>query len=112
MLSTLSELNLLLDELRDIASGHIKIGIPPLIGTLFFPKIAGDYNKEFPKVTLELVEHGAKVIGSFVEDGEIDLGIIVLPADEKNLISIHLFKMNLFFICMKTMNLHKEMPSY
>lgn len=82
VLATLSELNVLLDELRDIASGQIKIGVPPLIGTLFFPKIAGSFHKQYPNVTLDLVEYGAKLIGKLVEDGEIDLGIVVLPANE------------------------------
>ena len=84
VLATLSELNVLLDELRDIDSGEIKIGIPPLIGTLFFPKIANDFNKQYPKVKLEIVEDGAKLIRTFVDNGEIDIGIVVLPTDEKN----------------------------
>ncbi|MEH7343159.1 LysR family transcriptional regulator [Bacillus sp. JJ1532] len=83
VLATLNELNVHLDELREITSGEIKIGIPPLIGTLFFPKIASDFNKKYPKVSLELIEHGAKLIGSLIENGEIDLGIVVLPANEE-----------------------------
>lgn len=81
--AALSELNVLLDELRDITSGEIKIGIPPLIGTLFFPKIAQSFNKKYPKVSLELVELGAKLIGKLIEEAKIDVGIVVLPADEE-----------------------------
>ncbi|MCQ6277656.1 LysR family transcriptional regulator [Bacillus sp. EB600] len=81
-LSALAELDILLDELKDIAIGKIKMGIPPLIGTLFFPRIARTFNKKYPKVMLELVELGAKRICQLVENGEIDLGIIVLPASE------------------------------
>lgn len=81
-LAALAELDILLDELKDIAVGKIKMGIPPLIGTLFFSTIARTFNKKYPKVTLELVELGAKRICQLVEDGEIDLGIIVLPASE------------------------------
>ncbi|KMY54052.1 LysR family transcriptional regulator [Bacillus sp. FJAT-27231] len=81
--SALTELGVLLDELMDIAAGEIKIGIPPLIGTLFFPDIARRFHKKYPKVSLELVELGAKLIAQLVEEGQIDLGIIVLPADEE-----------------------------
>ncbi|WP_191273345.1 LysR family transcriptional regulator [Neobacillus kokaensis] len=80
--AALSELNILLDELRDIAAGEIKFGIPPLIGTLFFPMIAQQFNERYPKVTLELVELGAKVIGRLIDEAKIDVGIVVLPADE------------------------------
>lgn len=81
-LSALSELTTLLDELMDIAAGEIKVGIPPLIGTLFFPSIARNFNELYPKVSLQLVELGAKRIGDLVEEGQIDLGIIVLPSDQ------------------------------
>ncbi|MBY0122275.1 LysR family transcriptional regulator [Bacillus sp. S/N-304-OC-R1] len=81
--SALSELNVLLDELRDITSGEIKIGIPPLIGTLFFPNIAKSFNNKYPKVSLELVELGAKLIGKLIDEAKIDVGIVVLPADEE-----------------------------
>lgn len=81
--SALSELNVLLDDLRNIAVGDIKIGIPPLIGTLFFPKIAEVFTNRYPNVSLELVEHGAKLIERLVEDAQIDVGIIVLPASEE-----------------------------
>jgi len=81
-LASLNDIPMLLDELRDIATGEIKIGIPPLIGTLFFPEIAGVFNKQYPNVRLTLIEQGAKVIEQLVEEGQIDVGLIVLPADE------------------------------
>ncbi|WP_347941998.1 LysR family transcriptional regulator [Peribacillus simplex] len=82
-LVALSELDVLLDELKDITAGEIKIGIPPLIGTLFFPDIARRFNQKYPKISLELVELGAKLIGELVEDGLVDLGIVVMPTNEK-----------------------------
>lgn len=38
-LSTLDQLPNLLDDLMNLQSGELKLGIPPLIGTLFFPRI-------------------------------------------------------------------------
>lgn len=86
----LSELTTLLDELMNIEVGEIKMGIPPLIGTLFFPSIARNFNKRYPKVSLELVELGAKRIADLVEQRKIDLGIIVLPSDHAKF-NIHPF---------------------
>lgn len=82
-LASLSELHILLDELKNMASGKINMGIPPLIGTLFFPDIARRFYELHPKVSLELVELGAKLIVRMVEEGEIDLGIIVMPVNEE-----------------------------
>jgi DNA-binding transcriptional LysR family regulator len=78
---SLNEITILLDDLKNVVSGEIKIGIPPLIGTLFFPNIATRIQGKYPNVSLHLVERGAKLIGQLVENGQVDLGIIVLPAD-------------------------------
>lgn len=77
----LRELPDLIDELQAVAAGSIQIGIPPLIGTLFFPSIARAFREQYPHVSLELVEDGAKVIEQLVADSSIDVGIVVLPAD-------------------------------
>ncbi|MFB5282741.1 LysR family transcriptional regulator [Peribacillus sp. Hz7] len=90
VLAAVSELDVLLEELMDITAGTIKIGIPPLIGTLFFPDIARLFNQKYPKVSLELTELGAKLIRQLVEDGQVDLGIVVMPANEKKF-NIHPF---------------------
>ncbi|MFC0558435.1 LysR family transcriptional regulator [Halalkalibacter alkalisediminis] len=81
ILGATNELNSLLDDLMNLPTGEIKIGIPPLIGTLFFPTIAKNFGKTYPEVTLELVELGAKRIEHLVEGGQVDVGIIVLPTD-------------------------------
>ncbi len=83
--AALTEMNLLLDDLRNVTTGEIKIGIPPLIGTLIFPKIANEFYKHYPNVSLQLVEQGAKVIGRLVEESQLDVGIVVLPVNEEKL---------------------------
>src|SRR5690625_2493725 len=77
------ELTMLLDNLTHVPSGEIRIGIPPVIGTLFFPKIAVEFGELYPQVSLTLIEHGAKRIESFVDKGQVDVGIVVLPANKQ-----------------------------
>lgn len=84
-LESLSELKILLDELRNVKAGKIKIGIPPLVGTLIFPDIALKFHAKYPKVWLQLIEFGAKRIVNLVEESKVDLGISVLPVDEDKL---------------------------
>src|SRR5699024_12001980 len=62
-----------------IPEGKIKVGVPPLIGALFFPEIAGAFATEYPYVKLELVEHGAKKIETLIDEGEVEIGIVVSP---------------------------------
>lgn len=79
-----NDINVLLDDLMDHPSGEIKIGIPPLIGTLFFPQIATKFKKLYPDVSLHLIEYGAKRIEHLIIENEIDVGIVVLPVNTKN----------------------------
>lgn len=97
IMGSVMELHILLDDLLNIQTGAIKLGIPPLIGTLFFPDIARNFHMLYPKVRLELVERGAKMIGTLVENGEVDIGIVVLPTDERKF-SVQPFVEDQFFV--------------
>ncbi|MGG2057587.1 LysR family transcriptional regulator [Lysinibacillus pakistanensis] len=97
IMGSVMELHILLDDLLNIQTGAIKLGIPPLIGTLFFPDIARNFHMQYPKVRLELVERGAKMIGTLVENGEVDIGIVVLPTDERKF-SVQPFVEDQFFV--------------
>ncbi|WP_341301398.1 LysR family transcriptional regulator [Lysinibacillus sp. FSL H8-0500] len=97
IIRSVQDLHILLDDLLNITTGSIKLGIPPLIGTLFFPEIARKFHQTYPNVHLELVERGAKTVGSLVENGEVDMGIVVLPTDERKFL-IHPFVEDQFFV--------------
>lgn len=75
------DLTLELYDLMNLEQGEIKIGIPPIIGYLFFPKILKGFNSLYPNIKIHLSEEGAEKIKQEVRDGLIDLGIVMLPAD-------------------------------
>jgi len=93
------ELTTLLDDLRNTPVGEIKIGIPPLIGTLFFPLIAKDFTNLHKDIALQLIEHGAKKIEYLIENGEIDLGIVVLPVQEQKFTVLPFVNEEFMFFC-------------
>ncbi|WP_339261230.1 LysR family transcriptional regulator [Lysinibacillus sp. FSL K6-3209] len=97
IMRSVHDLHILLDDLLNIKTGTIKLGIPPLIGTLFFPEIARKFHQQYPNVHLELVERGAKLIGTLVENGEVDMGIVVLPTDERKFV-VQSFVEDQFFV--------------
>lgn len=71
-----------LDSLRNLKQGHIRIGLPPMIGANFFPSVIGQFHKKYPKVTIRLYEDGAKKVENDVETGLLDIGVAVLPVDD------------------------------
>ncbi|MBY9077728.1 LysR family transcriptional regulator [Paenibacillus sp. HN-1] len=71
-----------LDSLRNLKKGHIRIGLPPMVGANFFPAVIGQFHRKYPKVTIRLYEDGAKKVENDVENGILDIGMSVLPVDE------------------------------
>ncbi|MEK5059701.1 LysR family transcriptional regulator [Paenibacillus sp. FSL H7-0326] len=71
-----------LDDLMNLKKGHIRIGLPPMIGASFFPKVIGAFYKQYPNITIQLFEDGGKKVENDILSGALDVGVTVLPADE------------------------------
>ncbi|PLS03653.1 LysR family transcriptional regulator [Neobacillus cucumis] len=79
-------MNNLSDKLADmmkIKKGTIKIGLPPVIGSLFFPKLIMDFRQSYPNIQIELEEEGAKKVEKMIEEGSVDFGFAVLPVNQE-----------------------------
>ncbi|MGE8203509.1 cidABC operon transcriptional activator CidR [Heyndrickxia sp. NPDC080065] len=72
-----------LDDLMQLKTGNIQIGLPPMVGSRFFPKVIHEFHKQYPNITVQLVEDGAKKVERDVGNGTLDLGVVVLPTNEK-----------------------------
>jgi DNA-binding transcriptional LysR family regulator len=68
-------------EVGAVRRGHLRLGIPPMVGGAFFPPVLGDYRSAHPGVVLELREVGARSVEALVMEGEIEAGATVLPTD-------------------------------
>lgn len=79
----LTDLNSHLYDMINLKRGKIKIGLPPVIGVLFFQKIIKGFKELFPDITIELVEHGANKVKQMVEEGKLDFGVVMLPVDQE-----------------------------
>lgn len=90
----LSDFESLTESIRDtehLKKGHIRIGIPPVIGTSYFPSLIAGFRNLYPGVTLTILEEGAKTISERVEDGSIDAGVVILPIETEKFESIPIF---------------------
>lgn len=81
IVNSLDDLSSSLYDVMNLNKGKIKIGLPPVISTLFFPTIIAAFQSRYPDVTVILVEDGAKKVEEKVADGEVDLGFVMLPVD-------------------------------
>lgn len=80
---SLDDLSASLYDVMNLNKGKIKIGLPPVISTLFFPTIIDEFQKQYPDVSIMLAEDGAKTVEKKVAEGEVDLGFVMLPVDEE-----------------------------
>lgn len=70
-------------DLTEMRTGQFTLGLPPVIGASFFPKVISDFHQLYPDIRIQLVEEGGKRIEQLLLEGAIDLGVVVLPVDER-----------------------------
>lgn len=63
-------------EFSGLERGEIRLGVPGMLGTYFFPAVIADFMQQHPKLKLSIYSDGANKIQSMVESGELDLGIV------------------------------------
>ncbi|MBP2626281.1 MAG: LysR family transcriptional regulator [Firmicutes bacterium] len=71
-----------LNDITNLQKGDIRIGIPPMVGEMFFSGIIGLFHQQYPNIRMKLFESGSKAIEAGVEDGNLDVGVAVLPVNE------------------------------
>ena len=71
-------------ELRGLAKGEVRVGIPSMLGSYFFPPILMGFKHRYPDLRLSVYEQGTRRLQQMIHDGELDLGVVVAdcpPAD-------------------------------
>lgn len=83
IVNSLEDLSESLYDVMHLKKGKIKVGLPPVISTLFFPTIIAEFQRTYPDVTIMIDEYGAKKVEQKVLEGAVDLGFVMLPVDEE-----------------------------
>ena len=76
----------MMEGLRDASSkmkGKIKIGIPPLVNTVFFTEIIPKLIMENPNIQFDIIEMGAFELQKSLILQEIDIAVVLRPSDFK-----------------------------
>ncbi|MYM66266.1 LysR family transcriptional regulator [Pseudoduganella sp. FT55W] len=82
-LEMLNAMRQLAAEVRDtqaLERGHLTVGIPPMINLLFTPVLKA-FRQRHPNITLTLQEDAGQAIERQVAQGDLEIGLTVLPAD-------------------------------
>ncbi len=63
-------------DLRGLKKGEVRLGIPPMMSTYFFPAIIRNFKKMYPDLRLVVSGEGAGSIQQKIHQGELDMGVI------------------------------------
>ena len=63
-------------ELRGLTKGEVRIGIPPMMSSYYFPLIIKNFRQRYPNLKLSVRGEGAASIQRLITRGEIDMGVI------------------------------------
>ncbi|MDQ0255303.1 DNA-binding transcriptional LysR family regulator [Evansella vedderi] len=94
-----------LSDIMELKKGEIKIGIPPIIGAAFFPRLISSYKEAYPAINITLTEVGSKLIKEGIDDGSLDIGLVCnIPIQQDNFEVLELLKDPLMLV------VHSENP--
>lgn len=66
------------DDLAALSRGTLTVGIPPMVNVFFSPLIQR-FRAAHPGIALQVREAGGDVIEQMVADGELEVGVSILP---------------------------------
>ncbi|MEC8485081.1 MAG: LysR family transcriptional regulator, partial [Pseudomonadota bacterium] len=76
---------LVMEELSGLKTGEVRVGIPSMLGSYYFPPILMAFRHRYPNLTLQVIEGGTWKLQQMLENGEIDLSVIVAEAPNESL---------------------------
>ncbi|EIJ33779.1 LysR family transcriptional regulator [Thiothrix nivea] len=77
ILQAVSDAQLEMQELKGLTQGKVRVGIPGMLGSYYFPPILMAFRHRHPNLSLQVVEGGTWQLQQMLESGELDLAVIV-----------------------------------
>lgn len=91
-LSSMEEMQQKVQEVKTLRGGSVSFGFPAVVGTLYLPQALIDFQNAYPNISLRLVEAGANELRTLVENGTLDMAILVRPVAHQSLSEIPLLQ--------------------
>ncbi|OOB78886.1 MAG: hypothetical protein BEN19_08445 [Epulopiscium sp. Nuni2H_MBin003] len=68
----------------------ITIGLPPVIGSVYFAKFIANFSKIYPYASFSMFEDGSNIVKQDMENGKYDIGVIISPVRSDKLVVEHI----------------------
>ncbi|MCW8996973.1 MAG: LysR family transcriptional regulator [Psychromonas sp.] len=67
---------LAMQAIEGLDQGEVEIGVPPMLGSYFFPPILMAFKHQYPALELNVVDSGTRRIRKKLLNGELELGVV------------------------------------
>ena len=75
----------MIQEKKDLVTGEIKVAVIPTLAPYLLPLFVPVFTKKFPQVKLSIIELTTENLVKKLKEGQIDMGILVTPINEKGI---------------------------
>ncbi|WP_148254390.1 LysR family transcriptional regulator [Aidingimonas lacisalsi] len=92
LLTSADAAHLAMRELHDLVKGEVRIGIPSMLGSYYFPPLLMGFKASHPGIRLTVIEAGTRRLQQMIHDAELDLGVVVDDATSQALARRHFLR--------------------
>ncbi|MBZ9560070.1 MULTISPECIES: LysR family transcriptional regulator [unclassified Modicisalibacter] len=85
LLERADQVHLAMREINGLVKGEVRIGIPSMLGSYYFPPLLMGFKARHPGIRLTVVEAGTRRLQQMIDAGELDLGVITSDASNERL---------------------------
>lgn len=101
ILQATEDARLEMEELQGLLQGEVRVGIPSMLGSYHFPPLLMAFRHQYPQLNLVVIDGGAGRLQSLLEQGELDLAVIVDETRPEGLASEVFLREQMMVVCPK-----------
>jgi len=76
ILQQAKDAKLAMHAIEGLDKGDVEIGVPPMLGSYFFPPLLMAFKHQYPALRLNVIDSGTRRIRQRLLDGELELGVV------------------------------------
>lgn len=85
------QLQELVKEIKGEIKGHLRLSVIPTIAPFLLPLFLQDFASKFPGLQIHVTEETTSEIVKKIKSRELDIGILSIPMEDKDLLEIQLY---------------------
>jgi DNA-binding transcriptional LysR family regulator len=71
-----NDAKLAMQAIEGLDQGDVEIGMPPMLGSYFFPPLLMAFKHQYPALTLNIIDAGTRSLRQKLLNGELELGVV------------------------------------